>query len=150
MGNSNSIFTQGFTLLELLVVVAIMGITLAIGVPSLQSFIVDNRLTTSANDMLTALQAARSEATKRVKFAGVSINGNSWEVFVESQDNVVQRYKTATNISVAVEGNSNPIFRPEGRLNSVNVITMTFTSTVGSAQRTLTIAPSGKIKITNP
>ena len=136
--------------MELMIIVAIMGITLALGVPSLRSIIVDNRLSASANDMLAAIQAARSEATKRVKVSGVSISGNTWEVFVESQSNVIQKYTAATNISLLVDGDFKPTFRPEGRLASATVITITFTSPSSSAQRTLTIAPSGKVKITNP
>lgn len=58
-------FNQGFTLLELLITIAVLGILLGIAVPSFQSSLTNSRLTTAANDLVGALQAARSEAIKR-------------------------------------------------------------------------------------
>jgi type IV fimbrial biogenesis protein FimT len=149
MKNSNSTSAHGFTLLELITVIAIIGITLALGVPSLQSIIVDSRLSSSANAMLSALQLARSEAAKRVRFCGIAVSGNTWSVFVDSENNVAQRYAAATGVTLS--GVSEAIvFRPEGRLNSSSPIVMTFTASGHSSQRTLTITPSGKTTITNP
>lgn len=55
----------GFTLIELLVTLSIVGILLAVGVPNFVSFIQNNRLATQANDLVTVLSYARSEAIKR-------------------------------------------------------------------------------------
>ena len=55
----------GFTLIELMVGVAIMGILLMVGVPSFQSAVASSRLTTSTNDVVSALALARTEAIRR-------------------------------------------------------------------------------------
>jgi len=55
---------RGFTLLELLIVVAIVIVVAAIGVPSLVPFIQNGRITTVTNDMISALHVARSEAIR--------------------------------------------------------------------------------------
>ncbi|MDO9434349.1 MAG: GspH/FimT family pseudopilin [Hydrogenophaga sp.] len=55
----------GFTLIELMVGVAIMAVLLVVGVPSFQSAIASNRLTSSTNDMVSALALARTEAIRR-------------------------------------------------------------------------------------
>lgn len=55
----------GFTLIELLVTVAIAAIVLAIAVPNFITFVQNTRLTSQANDLVTALNYARSEAIKR-------------------------------------------------------------------------------------
>lgn len=56
---------SGFTLVELMVTISILAILLGIGVPSFRATIEGNRITTVANDMVAALQFARSEAVKR-------------------------------------------------------------------------------------
>ncbi len=55
---------RGWTLLEVMVVLAITGITLSLAVPSFQGMIARNRLTTNVNDFLVAVNMARSEAGK--------------------------------------------------------------------------------------
>lgn len=54
----------GFNILELMAAVAILGILLGYGVPGLQAFIQDNRLTSQINLLSTSLALARSEAIK--------------------------------------------------------------------------------------
>lgn len=56
---------SGFTLLELMITLAIAGIIAMIGIPSFQSLINNSRLTAHANDLLSALNYARSEAVSR-------------------------------------------------------------------------------------
>lgn len=56
---------RGFTLLELLILVAVMAILLSVAVPSFFSAIQNSRMTAQANDLVTAFQLARSEALKR-------------------------------------------------------------------------------------
>ena len=57
---------HGFTLIELIVTVALISIlTIAAG-PDLGSFMKRNKLSTQTNNFVTSLNAARSEAAKRV------------------------------------------------------------------------------------
>lgn len=63
MKNNNKI--QGFTLLELMITLAIAIILTAIGIPSFMGLIRDSQMTTNANDFFTALSYARSEAATR-------------------------------------------------------------------------------------
>lgn len=62
MSETNS---KGFTLVELMITVSIASILLAVAVPNYQSLMRDSRLTTQANELMTALHYARSEAVKR-------------------------------------------------------------------------------------
>ncbi len=55
----------GFTLIELMVGVAIMAVLLMVGVPSFQSAVASSRLTTHTNDMVSTLAQARTEAIRR-------------------------------------------------------------------------------------
>ena len=53
---------KGFTLIEMMIVVALLAIGAAIAMPGFQSMIQNNRLSTTTNTLLTGLQLARSEA----------------------------------------------------------------------------------------
>ena len=55
---------RGFTSIELLSTVALLGVLLAIGLPSFQSLIASSRLTTVTNDLLASLAQTRSEAVR--------------------------------------------------------------------------------------
>ena len=88
----------GFTLVELLITVALVAIVLGLGVPSFQSTVLNNRLTTQANALVAGLQFARSEAVKRSRRVTVcrSADGTScaasggwdqgWIVFLDADD----------------------------------------------------------------
>ncbi len=56
---------RGFTLVEAVVTMVVVGILITAGVPGLVSLIKNNRLATDSNDFVTALYLARSEAVKR-------------------------------------------------------------------------------------
>lgn len=56
---------NGFTLLELMVVLAIAGVLAAIAIPAMGNFMRNSRITAAANDVMAALHFTRSEAIKR-------------------------------------------------------------------------------------
>jgi type IV fimbrial biogenesis protein FimT len=56
---------SGFTLVELLMTIALASILMAIAVPSFNQLVVGSRLTTQANELVAAINLARSEAIKR-------------------------------------------------------------------------------------
>lgn len=56
---------SGFTLVELLITIVVLTILLATGVPAFKDFIKNNRVTAQTNNLVSAIQLARSEALKR-------------------------------------------------------------------------------------
>ncbi len=56
---------RGFTLLELMVTLLVAGIVLGIGVPNFMEFQRNNAMIAAANEMISGLYLARTEAVKR-------------------------------------------------------------------------------------
>ncbi|MDT4288301.1 Tfp pilus assembly protein FimT/FimU [Methylomonas sp. MO1] len=139
--------SKGFTLVELMVTIAIAGVLVGIAIPSFTSIISNNRLTTSANELVTALNLARSEAVKRGRSVTVrkvddksstnvgqtawaSANWEQgWDVFTDANGNgefdtgndVLLKTYAALTPSYTLRGNnfSNFIrFTPSGQSNN--------------------------------
>lgn len=91
----------GFTLVELMVTIAVLAIMAGLAVPSFQAAINANRLTGSTNELVNALQTARMEAIRRNQRAAVCLSANAnagtptcstssptgWLVFVDADRN---------------------------------------------------------------
>lgn len=70
---------SGFTLVELMVTVAVLAILLTIGIPSFQGTLDKRRLTGAAEQLYADLQYARTEAIKRNARVFVSFTtGTNW------------------------------------------------------------------------
>jgi type IV fimbrial biogenesis protein FimT len=57
--------SSGFTLLEIMIVIALLAVLIGLGAPSMGEFIRNSRITGKANDLLAGLNVARTEAIKR-------------------------------------------------------------------------------------
>ncbi|MGB5590681.1 MAG: GspH/FimT family pseudopilin [Gammaproteobacteria bacterium] len=65
MTTMNTKRESGFSMLEVLVTIAIVSILLGIGIPSFQNLMDTNRMAAAVNDFVGAMHAARAEAIKR-------------------------------------------------------------------------------------
>lgn len=84
----------GFTLTEMLMTVAVLGILMSVAAPSMRAVAQNSRVTAAHNELTGALQLARSEAVKRrenISVCARSTNNscgndwkNGWLVFTDS------------------------------------------------------------------
>ncbi|MGB5396019.1 MAG: GspH/FimT family pseudopilin [Gammaproteobacteria bacterium] len=105
--------SQGYTLMEMMVVIAVLGILLTVGLPQLNAFMHSNRMVANNNDLASALKIARSEAIREGARATICQSSNptatppgcstvlggwkeGWIVFIDS-DGVVGQYNAATD-----------------------------------------------------
>ena len=81
---------RGFTLIELMVVLAIAAIILSVGIPSFRTMLQNQRMTSTVNGLFASMNLARSEALKRgmpvhLSTADGGIDWRKgWVVFVDS------------------------------------------------------------------
>ena len=93
----------GFTLIELMVTLALVAILMAVAVPSFTTYQRNAELTSFSNSLLSGINAARGEAMKRGRNAMVVPTdgaswSNGWTVFVDVNRNGV--YDETTDITV--------------------------------------------------
>lgn len=70
---------RGFTLIELMVVVAVLAIVATVAVPSFQQLIENNRLATESNRILSAISFARSEAVRVGDDVSLTADGGGFD-----------------------------------------------------------------------
>lgn len=136
---------KGFTLLELLVAIAVLAIVAAIAVPSFAEIVRQNRATNLANSMVSALSLARSEAVKRGAQASVSALNGDWATGwqVRAEGNELRRWPTE---NATVSSSATAItFNPRGRLAASSGIQITVG--IDTAQRCVQVSLSGSARV---
>ena len=94
---------KGLTLIELLFVLAIVGVLGLVAIPSFSQMMSQNLLVSNANQLQSIFKFARSEAAKRHESIDLKVNADDeWEV-VLSDGTVIQKF-SSTSDTVSVTG----------------------------------------------
>lgn len=113
---------RGFTLVEMLVAMAVFGVLLAVAVPSFQSVWTSVRMSAATNEFLGTLRLARTNALSRNRTVVMCVSSDAqrcdsradwhagWMVFVDDNQNGVR------------DGESEQVILTRGALDGVRII----------------------------
>ncbi|WP_456418113.1 GspH/FimT family pseudopilin [Thiolapillus sp.] len=146
---------RGFTLVELLITILVIAILLSLAAPSFRSLLDRNAATATANDILSSILLARSEAIKReqpVIFSG-SADFSTWQVAADTDNNgsgddiVVEHSQGSNHVDVTPKGAAATItFNSRGRAN-LNTNNDFFTITKNDTTRFVCFSSTGRPRI---
>ncbi len=153
--------SAGFTLYELMVIVAVAGIIASFAVPGFRSLVFSSRSVSDTNDVITALNLARSEATRRrfpidvcASADNASCSGsNDWStgwIVRTPAGEVLQAWPARDGGAGVLNGNVSSIqFQATGALPAgVNPqLDLQLPNCRDSGRRNITISPAGRIAV---
>jgi type IV fimbrial biogenesis protein FimT len=165
----NKKYLRGLTLIEALVVLAIIAISLQVAIPSFQKFTRESRQKSQSNDFLGSLRYARNQAITKRRFVTVCASSNSsscnssywengWIVYVDNNTNrqvdsgeqILKRYQALTGANslrtILFAINSSVQFLPTGWLDSTGSFVLCDDRGAGSA-RGININISGQARV---
>jgi type IV fimbrial biogenesis protein FimT len=134
---------NGFTLWELLMTLLVAGILLGIGVPNVMEFQRNGAMTAAANDLVTAVLTARTEAVKRQAFVTLCLSNDplapapvclpnpvadaasGFVVFVDENGNTdangARILVDVTDGNAAIDANEPVLMRTDVRVDSIRL-----------------------------
>ncbi|MEX2496946.1 MAG: GspH/FimT family pseudopilin [Woeseia sp.] len=150
---------RGFTLLELMVTVAIAAIILSFGVPGFVSFVQNNRAATHTNDLVTALNLGRSEATRRgspvllcSSTDGTTCSGSGdWStgwVVRSAGGNLLRSWPERSGGAGVISGNVSQVqFQPRGSIAGGALLEVRLPDCSGQQGRDVAVNVAGRISV---
>ena len=161
--------SQGFTIIELMITLALASILLGLAAPSFSDILKDNRLTTQINKLSASLNLARSEAIKRSVTVTVCKSNdnatcggnwsNGWIVFedidgdgnVDTSDNIIRvNQSLALGNTLVFPGKNRVTYKADGFAVGYNSVFKLCDERGFTKSKGLVVSNSGRVRTANP
>lgn len=155
--------SNGFTLIELMIVLAVIAVALSIALPGFSTLTLTTRLKSYANDMVGSMYLARGEAIKRntpttlcvsadgITCAGTGLWSQGWVVI--ASDGTLLRYQQPLANGFKFSGTGSPgshtlTFQPSGSASTTTTMTLCRkTPTSGHQEKVVTLSVTGRTNV---
>jgi type IV fimbrial biogenesis protein FimT len=160
-----SLRQRGFTIIEILLVIVIIGVFLAIAAPSFVTYTSSQKVKTASFDMYAAMMFARSEAIKRRKCVSVTPTSSSnwitgWSVrevvsptcVLDSTVDTILRTQDALSGVTFTTSSASVVYRLDGRLTVGTPVAILIEPQIADSSiqnRCVRVDPTGLPKTTN-
>ena len=148
---------RGFSLVELMVALAVAAILLGIAIPSFDSFILKDRLSTYASAFSASARLARSEALKRntpvtlckSSNGSTCVTSGSWEQgwIVLSGTTVIRHQQAVVTGYLLSSSVGSLTFQPNGFGSTQATLIVCRSSPLGGEEREVTVSATGRTAI---
>jgi type IV fimbrial biogenesis protein FimT len=154
--------SSGFSLVELVIVVAIVAISMALGLQGIQDWIQSARIRTAAEGVLNGLQAARAEAIRSNASIAFTLSspgtasGTGWSITEVRTGDAVQSKSNGegsigATLTVTPDEATTVTFNGLGRRAIANKdLTPVLTSVTVNGSLRITISAGGEVRMCNP
>jgi len=147
-------FARGFTLIELVITILVVAILMTIAIPSFQGTVRQNRFSTNANELITALNLARSEAIKRGQSVTVTPNlggwTNGWVVATTAPVTTIRSFPALPTNFTFAGGAVSYTYLPSGFKGNTDVDTYSLcnSSVTDETGRQIRVSATGRPRVT--